>query len=480
MTHRMRFTTPARRRISIAAGAVVLAFGAIVLSRARGSANEETSAETPGAPAEIRAEGPARITIGTPEVTGIAALTQGAVLARGSRELFAELRLEARDVEGDAARQPVAIAVVVDTSGSMGGDKIMQARRSVHELVARMHDGDRIAIVTYNHSASMLQELTPIAHAREGIAGRIESMYAGGSTNIPAGLELGTSVLSGAPPNMIRRLVLVSDGLDGSGVELTEVQSAVQARATHGMTTSALGVGIDYDERWLSTVADAGRGNYEFLARGHELAQFLTRELEQASTTVADNTRFDLTIPSGWRLTDVYGAQRMDRSISMGPLFAGERRRVTLRFEVAAGADGDVSAMPIALRYRSVANSADRNLDLGRLSVRVVSDEAQVLASRDVTLHAEAVAQQIDARQAQAIDAWRSGRQDEARQLTNDNLSALRTWRTEAPAARGQLDDRIEELENDMDNFGNAAGSDEGRAWGLGANARRRARAEAF
>lgn len=474
MIQRMRFTTPARRRISIAAGCVVLAFGAIVLSRSRGHAIETVEG------IETRADGPARITVGTPEMTGLVALTQGAVLAHGTRELFAELRLEARNVEGQRQRQPVALAVVVDTSGSMHGDKIAQARRAVHELVARMHGDDRIAIVTYSHEATMLQSLTPVVEAREGIAARIESMYAGGGTNIPSGLELGSHVLNGAPPNMIRRLVLVSDGLDGSGIALTDIQSQVQVRANGGMTTSALGVGVDYDERWLGTVADAGRGNYEFLAQGRELGPFLHRELEQASTTVADNTRFELTVPSGWRLTDVWGGQANGGSIALGSLFAGERRRVTLRFEVAAGAEGDASEVPIALRYRAVGNSSDRNLDLGRLSVRVVSEEAQVLASRDVTLHAEAVAQQIDARQAQAIEAWRAGRSDEARRLTNGNLEALRTWRAEAPAARGQLDDRIGELENDLGNFENAAGSEEGRAWGLGANARRRARAEAF
>lgn len=484
MRSRMRFGRAARKRLGVAAGAVVLAFGAIVLARAPSAARAPDEAPPDGADPDgasrVTAEGSHRISIVTPEMSGFLALTQGAVLAHGTRELFAELRLEATDEGGVTARRPVALAVVLDTSGSMMGEKIADARRAVHALAESMRPEDRLAIVTYDHGARLVQPLAPIAEVRRTLSARVNEIYASGGTNIPAGLQLGSTALSDAPANMTHRLVLISDGLDGSGQPLGSVQAQIAGRANGGVTTSALGVGIDYDERWLTTVADAGRGNYEFLADGGALGGFLHRELEQASTTVADAASVDLQLPPGWRVTHAYGGSFEQGRVPLGALFAGERRRVTLRMEIDAGAAGEVRAVGARLAFRSAIHGSDRNLDLGRLSVSTVNEEGHVADSRDVALHAEAIAQHVDARQAQAIEAWREGRAAEAREIAADNLATLEEWQRAAPAAAPALRTRAAAASRDMDNFQLDARSAGGRAYGLESNARRRSRAQAY
>ncbi|MCA9609356.1 MAG: VWA domain-containing protein [Myxococcales bacterium] len=472
----MRITASARRRLTIATAAVALAFGAIALSRAHDARADHPSSS----PSSELREG-SRLVIATPELDGFVAFTQGAILADGVREIFAELRLEGRDVADATRRQPVSLAVVLDTSGSMYGEKIEQARQSVLSLAAQMHPEDRLAIITYDTTARVVQPLAPVGQVRDGLARRVADIHASGGTDIPAGLALGAAALSDAPPNTIHRLVLVSDGLDGSGRPLDAVGREIGLRANTGTTTSALGVGADYDERWLTRVADSGRGNYAFLARGGELAAFLSRELEQASTTVANLTTVGLELPEGWRVAEAYGGTFDGRAVPIGSLFEGERRRVTLRIEAAAGAPGAEHSLPVSLRYQSAVEGVDRNLDLGRLSVAVVGDEAQVVASMDVALHAEAVAQRVDHAQAQAIDAWRSGRIEDAERIARDNVRLLGEWRQNAPEAAATLDARITTIETDLDNFGTtSAATEEGRAYGLRANAARRSRMEAF
>ncbi|HJL19890.1 MAG TPA: VWA domain-containing protein [Sandaracinaceae bacterium LLY-WYZ-13_1] len=477
----MRFGTSARRRLSMAVGAVAVAFGAVVLARAHGAAR------APEPPNDDRAavahrRGPTRIDVDTPELRGFVALTQAAVLAHGTREVFGEVRLEALRTAGVAERRPVALAVALDVSGSMIGDKIRQARRAVAQLAERMHPGDRLAIVAYSHEARAVVPLVPIEDARHGLPDRLDGLAAGGGTHIPGGLSLAAAQLEGAPSGMVRRLVLVSDGQDGSGIVHSDVSRAVSGRARGGTTTSALGVGLDYDERWLTSVADAGRGNYEFLAGGGELTRFLGRELEQASTTVADRTELTLELPAGWRIAEAWGARVSPgrARVPLGALFAGERRRVTLRMEVDAGAASRLHEATARLRYRAVGDETDRNLALGRLSLSVVDDGGAVADSRDVTLHAEAVAQHLDARQAEAVEAWRAGRRADAERLARENLRELERWRAAAPEAEA-LEARIGAASADLDNFQqHSADSAAGRAWGLESNARRRRRAVAY
>ncbi|MCB9597587.1 MAG: VWA domain-containing protein [Sandaracinaceae bacterium] len=456
--------------------ATVFAFGAIALSRAhQANADQPRDGRIP-----LPDIAGSRIPIDTTELTGFLAFTEGAMLANGTRELFAELRVEGRDGSGATRRRPVALAVVLDTSGSMYGDKIEQARRSVLALAEQMHPEDQLAVITYDTAARVVQPLAPVGQVRETLRGRVAAIQSGGGTNIPAGLELGALALSDAPPDLVHRLVLVSDGLDGSGRDLAQLGAEIGQRANAGTTTSSLGVGTDYDERWLTSVADSGRGNYAFLATGGELAGFLSRELEQASTTVADRTSLDLGLPSGWRVAEVYGGSWSGSGVPLGSIFAGERRRVTLRIEAVAGGVGEEPGVGVDLRYRGAREGTDRNLHLGRLSVSVVGDEAQVVASRDVALHAEAVAQRVDHAQAQAIEAWRQGRVEEATQLARDNRERLQQWRAEAPEAAPMLDARITAVNDDLDNFDRPAHSAAGRAHGLRANADRRSRSEAF
>ena len=114
---------------------------------------------------------------------------------------------------------------------------------------------------------------------------------------------------AGADGRFVRRLVLISGGRDGAGLPLHTVPDPVRSRANEGLTASALGVGLDYDESFMTNVADAGRGNYAFLERGAELYAFLGKELDQATRTVVDGVVAELTLPEGFRLVRALGVE---------------------------------------------------------------------------------------------------------------------------------------------------------------------------
>ncbi len=480
----------------VAAASMVVAVGAIVLLRAQPGAGERHTLQLPAMPAPPAAVGPGsgeaapapRLAFDHPGVSGDVALTQGAVLANGTRRLFAELRFAADDVEGAAPRRPVALAVVLDQSGSMQGEKIEEARRAVAQLIRAMGDDDRIALVLYNDGASIFQPLARVGTVRGSLLARVNLIGAGGGTNIPLGLRLGTGALVTASDEYVRRVVLISDGLDHSGVALEQVTAEVRARAGQGATLSSLGVGTDYDERFLSSVADAGRGNYEFLASSDQLARFLRRELEQAATTVVTNLVADLGLPSGWRVARVYGAEsqtptelsgRRSALIPVGSMHAGEQRRVLVALDVDAGEAGEEAAMAVTLRYSRPRQDDQLDFSLGQLALRAVSDEQVVLASRDVERHADAMTTVIDVRQEQAVALWRQGQRDQAAALSHQNAQEMQSLNAQAYSPHRA--ERVQEYQRDSANFqAQSAGSAEGQAYGLRSNQARRVRARGW
>ncbi|AKF08324.1 vWA domain-containing protein [Sandaracinus amylolyticus] len=480
----MNLQIPKRRRRAwgLAAAAVALATGGIVLSTTPEPASAVPALVAPTVASPTTASGAPRVALQGPRVDGFFAFTEGAALEGGVRALYAELRLTGEQ-GGVARRAPVSLAVVLDHSGSMNGDKIVQAREAVVSLLARMHDDDRLAVIVYDHEAQVLQPLASVRELRETLPARVRAVTADGGTNIPAGLDLGARALAAAPSDHVRRLVLVSDGQDGSGEALPSIATRVASRASERVTTSSLGIGVDYDERFLGTVADSGRGNYAFLSDGAQLDPFLRQELEQASSTVADDVVAEIDLPAGAMLRHAHGAVASIEGtrvrLPLGTLFAGERRKVVLELAAPIGASGSLASSAVRVRYVTVEDGTARAIDGGVASVRAVASASEVEASRDVELHADALATAIDAQQVAAITAWQEGRRDEALRMTDTNLAELQRANAAAPSPAYAA--RIDALRRDRSSFEQTeAASGAGRSYSLSRGAARRASAEAF
>jgi Ca-activated chloride channel family protein len=470
----------------VAVAALGLAVGGVVLLQSPGHAVPGNGGGLGSVPPEdppTAVSTATRTSMSGPALQGQLALAEGAVLAAGTRRVLAELRFNAStDARPAAERQPVALALVMDISGSMSGQKIVEARTAVQQMLERMHADDQVAVILYDHEVQTLQPLARVGSVRAELLTRVAQIEARGGTIIPPALEAGARALENAPPHLVRRVVLLSDGQDGSGVTHAVLAESLRTRANRGIAASALGIGADYDESFMTTVANAGRGNYGFMANGEQLATFLRRELDEAAQTVVDGLVATVSLPPGFRLRQAHGAEAQgttgDVTLAFGPLFAGDTRRAVLDLEVDAGAPGTVGALGASARYRTVVDRRDHHMASERLAVRAVAGEREVIASRDEQIYGETWATVVDAAQSQAVEAWRRGDVATARQLSRDNAVQLREVAAAAPAAAPRVMQQVAELEADERNFGQLApASAEGRAYSLGSNAARHSRA---
>jgi Ca-activated chloride channel family protein len=468
---------------AVAAGAVALAAGGIVLLRAERPGH---TASPQGGFQGIRtapgtAAGAPRAEFQGPAARGRVALSQGAITSNGDQHVFAEVRITADRSAGAPVARPVAMAVVLDISGSMSGEKIEQAKTSVLQLVERMRDTDQIALVTYSDSARIVQPLAPVALVRSALRMTIPTIQIEGGTNIPAGLSTGAAALASAGVGLVRRIVLVSDGQDTSGRPLEGVRAEVRMRADQGVTVSTLGIGMDYSEPYMTALADSGRGNYEFLRTGSELAAFLGRELQQANNTTVERAVAELSLPSGWRLDRAIGSEAQGRfgnvSIPIGSLFAGDERRVVLDLVAPAGAAvGTSFDLRFRANWHAVATAQDVRVGDGTLAVRVVGSDGEAVASRDMTVFAESQSAVLALRQRDAVEAWRSGDMARAQAIAASNVAALNSLQLAAPSAAPALARQASTYSRESAAFGAlSAGSEAGRAFGLSANVRHRA-----
>jgi Ca-activated chloride channel family protein len=238
----------------------------------------------------------------------------------------------------------------------MNGQKISDALAAISHLISRLGPDDRFALVTFSSGADIaipLTHATPAARAAwNRTVGRI---HAGGGTYMGTGLALGLGTLEAArAAGRSPRAIVISDGL---AAEPHDVLRSQAARATTGeYTLSAVGVGADFDENLMASLADAGTGNYYYLADANALASVFGAEFETARDTVASSIAVTIEPGDGVAVVDAagYPLERRGRSATFRPgtLFSGQERHVWVTLRVATNPEARSELGSVRVQYR--------------------------------------------------------------------------------------------------------------------------------
>jgi Ca-activated chloride channel family protein len=243
-----------------------------------------------------------------------AQLDRGSVLQGSDGLVRMELVMAGEErQETSSPRVPTDLVVILDRSGSMQGEALRFAKAAVAELVSRLGDEDRFALVTYANGASMT---LPLAEASGAARGRwlaaVEAIRADGGTNMASGIDLANRAIGSArQPGRATRLILLSDGHANQGDHSLEGLRARAARAVAGeWVLSAVGVGQGFDENVMSAIADAGTGNFYYLPHIRELAGVFDDEFAAARETVASALAVGFELEEGVELVEAAGYPR--------------------------------------------------------------------------------------------------------------------------------------------------------------------------
>ncbi|WP_426756280.1 vWA domain-containing protein [Myxococcus sp. Y35] len=367
----------------------------------------------------------------------------GGYVQTGPSEAFAWLELKARAPES-GQRVPVNLALVLDRSGSMGGQKLNDARRAAMELVQRLTPEDRLAFIDYGTDVKVhhSQKMTP--EARAELLSLIAALRDDGSTNISGALAAAADTLR---PHMreyrVSRAILLSDGQPTTGLTRdTDLFDQVRRLRADGITVSALGVGLDYQELLMRGMAEQGGGFSGFIDDSSRLAEVFSRELDQATSTVARLVELRLDVPPEVQDLEVMGmASFREGNVLKVPLYdlAGSQSvrvvaKLSLKTDQRAGT---LALLKARLHYVDVARDMPTETAL-ELTAQVTDDVARVRAhlDKDVRVHATRAlgTQQMVA----AAEEMKRGNKAKARSLL-DNARSI--FGTSADALAGELAD---------------------------------------
>jgi Ca-activated chloride channel family protein len=192
---------------------------------------------------------------------------QAAVFAeRAGEETYAMLMLTPpqQDARSSERRE---VEFIIDTSGSMGGPSIEQARAALQMGIDRLSQADRFNIIRFSNTASSLyQAPQPVSEASRALASQfIASLAANGGTEMRPPLELAFAV---APSEgLLRQIVFITDGSVGNEAEIISLirKNIGDARLF------TVGIGGSPNAFFLQEAAAAGRGSYTYIAEREQV-----------------------------------------------------------------------------------------------------------------------------------------------------------------------------------------------------------------
>jgi Ca-activated chloride channel homolog len=177
---------------------------------------------------------------------------------------------------------PREVILVIDTSGSMQGQAIVQAREALVFALDRLSSGDRFNVIEFNHRTRALFD-APAAASRANIqrARRfIDRLEAGGGTVMGPSLAMamGGEISAG----YLRQIVFATDGMiaDEPGVIDLIRREIDQSRLF------TIGIGHGVNSRFLRDAARFGRGSYTAIADLGQIHERMSELLAQLGSPV--------------------------------------------------------------------------------------------------------------------------------------------------------------------------------------------------
>lgn len=260
--------------------------------------------------------------------------------AEKEEEIFVRVRVRGLPLAG-RERPPINLAVVVDASGSMDGDGIVQAKAACTGLVDAMRDGDALSIVTFGSRPSAVVSAKRIDDESRAAAKKaISAIVADGTTDMTGGLRVGLEQLrEHMKPDGINRIVLVGDGVPNDAPSATAM--ADQANAQRVPITS-LGLGPEFDETLMARVAERSGGSFHFIDDPAKVTQVFQEQIGKMNRLVARNTWVDLAGGPGVTIVEAFGVSAAGRTarIHIGDLTEGQVRDTYLRVRLSGHRDG--------------------------------------------------------------------------------------------------------------------------------------------
>ena len=181
--------------------------------------------------------------------------------------------LPVESVQKEEKRDPsTTLVVIIDTSGSMGGNRVQLAKEVSRLSIQRLLPYDKVGIVEFYGAKRWAAPIQPASNRIE-LERALNRLNAGGGTVILPAIEEAFYGLQNVQTRYKHVLVL-TDG----GVERGSFESLVRRMSDEGITVSTVLIGPDAHSEFLVSIANWGKGRFYSVPNRFNLPEVLLKQ----------------------------------------------------------------------------------------------------------------------------------------------------------------------------------------------------------
>ena len=368
----------------------------------------------------------------SPQIARVELITEREKLVAG-REQWVDVLIRVTPAAPELAaakRLPMNLALVLDRSGSMQGEKMRRAIDATGNCIDHLLPTDRVSVVIFDDQVDVLVPSQEAVN-RDWIKKQLTRVRARNTTALhEAWVRGGMQVSEHLDRGAINRVLLITDGLANVGETNTD-RIVTQARglAERGVSTSTIGIGQDFNENLLLPMAQAAGGNAWHVERPEDMQRLFSVELQGMIAQVAHSVTLGLIPADGVQITDLLNDFDLGETgrYQLPNLQAGRPLDVVVRLKVPARAPGTrLRLLDVKLGYTP---QEEGSAEVQKSCLEISFDEQAVVDTLSVDYDVRSAAQLLMNARArrEAMDDLDAGLDEmaclkikQARQMTAD------------------------------------------------------------
>lgn len=302
------------------------------------------------------------------------------------KEAHLLITLEGEKYKGD--RKPLSLAAVIDVSGSMQGEKIEYAKRSLRKLVEHMTDQDTLAILAFSTQVfSVCEPVRMTQEAKDKAILEIEKLHTIADTNLSGATLEGYQAIRKAVEKKVgsslERVFIFTDGQPTAGdVSFEGLVGIAKDKKPDNCGLTCFGYGADYNKELMTAMVKAAGGNEYHIATPDQAPGAFGREIGGLLSCVAQAVKVSVKTKPDVKIKEVLNdfdvtanPDETEVVISVDDVYGSEKRKILLRLELP----------------EMEADKKSRPFKLGDIKVDFEDLVSKKAASQEISFHVEYV-----------------------------------------------------------------------------------------
>jgi len=233
---------------------------------------------------------------------------------------------------------PVNLCIVIDRSTSMQGSRLDQVKASVLHVIDNLRENDTCAVVAFSDKAEVVVPAQRGTMEKTLAKAKVSTVNASGGTEILQGLLTGLMELhQQLSPSAVNHLILLTDGHTYGDED--ECLLLAGLAATDGISISGLGIGEEWNDRFLDELTSATGGVATYISSPQQVKTIILDRIRALNAAYAERLTMQVTLDLDVKLDSAFKVSPEAGPVTVdgGPLRLGSMPKeqpisVLLRF----------------------------------------------------------------------------------------------------------------------------------------------------